>query len=200
MRPTRPYHTKGRTKCQGRPPPKFYLRKIALIILKAERKVPGGLSLGAECYRLSNKKMDEDIRWKQRFNNYKKAFSHLDAAVHEAKMRPLTDLEQQGLVKAFEFTFELAWNVMKDFLTMKGITGIIGSKDAVRYALREGLISDGAIWMRMINDRNHSSHVYDESTKDSLVKNIVEEYHAEFAAFAAKMEELSSCTDYQSIP
>jgi nucleotidyltransferase substrate binding protein (TIGR01987 family) len=139
--------------------------------------------------------MTEDIRWKQRFNNYKKAFSHLDSAVNEAKTRGLSDLEQQGLVKAFELTFELAWNVMKDFLTMRGITGIIGSKDAVRTAFKEGIIADGLIWMKMINDRNEATHIYDESTKDSLVKSIVEEYHAKLAAFAVKMEELSSCTD-----
>jgi nucleotidyltransferase substrate binding protein (TIGR01987 family) len=143
--------------------------------------------------------MDEDIRWRQRFNNYKKAFSHLDAAVNEAKTRGLNDLEQQGLVKAFELTFELAWNVMKDFLTMQGITGIIGSKDSVRNAFKAGIIADGLIWMRMINDRNQSTHIYDEPTKDSLVKSIVEEYHTELAAFAAKMEKLSS-TDYQNIP
>jgi nucleotidyltransferase substrate binding protein (TIGR01987 family) len=144
--------------------------------------------------------MEEDIRWKQRFNNYKKALSHLDAAVSTANTRTLSDLEQQGLVKAFEFTFELAWNVMKDFLTMHGITGIIGSKDAVRYTFKEKLITNGEIWMRMINDRNHSSHIYDESTKESLVKNIIEEYHDEFMAFAIRMEGLSSCTDYQNIP
>jgi nucleotidyltransferase substrate binding protein (TIGR01987 family) len=144
--------------------------------------------------------MDEDIRWKQRFSNYKKALPHLNGAVDAAKTRTLSDLEQQGLVKAFEFTFELAWNVMKDFLTMQGITGIIGSKDAVRYALKAELISAGEVWMRMINDRNRSSHTYDESTKESLVRHIVEAYRGEFAAFAAKMEELSLCTDYQTTP
>jgi nucleotidyltransferase substrate binding protein (TIGR01987 family) len=144
--------------------------------------------------------MDEDIRWKQRFNNYKKALSHLNAAVDAAKTRTLSDLEQQGLVKAFEFTFELAWNVMKDFLTTQGITGIIGSRDSVRFAFKEELIGAGEIWMHMIDDRNHSSHIYDESTKESLVKHIVEAYRGEFTAFAAKMEELSSCTDYQTIP
>jgi nucleotidyltransferase substrate binding protein (TIGR01987 family) len=144
--------------------------------------------------------VDDDIRWKQRFNNYKKSFAHFDAAVHEAKTRALSDLEQQGLVKAFEFTFELAWNVMKDFLTMQGITGIIGSKDSVRHALKEGLISAGEIWMRMINDCNSSSHEYDETTKELLVKNIIDEYQVAFMAFAAKMEGLYSCTDYQNIP
>ncbi|MDR3312384.1 MAG: nucleotidyltransferase substrate binding protein [Spirochaetaceae bacterium] len=144
--------------------------------------------------------MDDDIRWKQRFTNYKKAFSHLDAAVDGAKTRTLSDLEQQGLVKAFEFTFELAWNVMKDFLTMQGITGIIGSKDAVRYAFKVELISGGEVWMRMITDRNRSSPTYDEATKEALVHHIVDAYCGEFTIFSAKMEELSLCTDYQSAP
>jgi nucleotidyltransferase substrate binding protein (TIGR01987 family) len=144
--------------------------------------------------------MDEDIRWKQRFSNYKKALFHLSGAVDVAKSRALSDLEQQGLVKAFEFTFGLAWNVMKDFLTIQGITGIIGSKDAVRHALKAELISGGEVWMQMINDRNRSSHTYDESTKESLVQHIIAAYQGEFAAFLAKMEELSLCTGYQTIP
>ena len=132
--------------------------------------------------------MDEDIRWKQRFENYKKALAQLAAAVNLAEDRALSELEQQGLVKAFEFTFELSWNVMKDFLSMKGITGIIGSKDSVRQTFAEGLIPDGQVWMNMIEDRNAAAHTYDENTKDDIVLKIIQKYYAEFVAFSEKME------------
>lgn len=79
--------------------------------------------------------MQEDIRWKQRFNNYLNAFQTLVEAVDLAKTRPLSNLENQGLIQSFEFTHELAWNVLKDYLEHKGIQGLIGSKDATRAAI-----------------------------------------------------------------
>ena len=84
--------------------------------------------------------MDEDIRWKQRLQNYKKALVTLEKAVELEKIRKLTDLEKQGVIQGFEFTFEMAWNVMKDYLEEQGITGIIGSKGAVRHAFNKELI------------------------------------------------------------
>ncbi len=75
--------------------------------------------------------MRQDIRWKQRFNNYLKALQTLDEATALAQTRALTKLEQQGLIQSFEFTHELAWNVFKDYLANKGIAGLIGSKDAL---------------------------------------------------------------------
>nr|VFJ60551.1 MAG: nucleotidyltransferase substrate binding protein, HI0074 family [Candidatus Kentron sp. DK] len=73
-----------------------------------------------------------DIRWRQRFDNYRRALARLRDAVSLRKKRPLSDLEQQGLIKAFEFTHELAWNVMKDYFEYQGNTSITGSRDAIR--------------------------------------------------------------------
>ncbi|GHU47686.1 nucleotidyltransferase [Spirochaetia bacterium] len=134
--------------------------------------------------------MDEDIRWKQRLENYKKSLAYLAKIVDCAKTRELTGIEQLGIIKAFELTFELAWNVMKDFLTTKGITGIIGSKDSVRFAFQNGLIADGQLWMAMINDRNQTTHTYEEALAELIGKHIIEQYYDEFSAFAAKMEQL----------
>ena len=75
---------------------------------------------------------NQDIRWKQRFANFEKAFITLKKAVLEIK-NP-SDIEKEGTIQRFEFTHELAWNVMKDFLKEKGIQGLIGSKDATRNA------------------------------------------------------------------
>jgi len=134
--------------------------------------------------------MNEDIRWKQRFQNYKKALITLKNAVELAAERELTDLEKQGTIQGFEFTFELAWNVMKDYLEEQGITGIIGSKNAIRHAFNKDIIEDGEIWMDMVKDRNLASHVYDEETAEGLFTAIKNIYYLEFNKLAEKINSL----------
>jgi len=131
--------------------------------------------------------MDEDIRWKQRFQNYRKALATIRNAVELAASRELTDLEKQGMIQGFEFTFELAWNVMKDYLEEQGVTDIIGSKNAIRHAFNKGLIEDGEAWMEMVKGRNLSTHSYDEETAEKLLKTIIENFYGEFDKFAEKM-------------
>jgi len=84
---------------------------------------------------------NQDIRWKQRFANFENAFKVFKIAVEDYQ-NP-SDLEKEGTVQRFEFTHELAWKVMKDFLLEKGLFGIIGSKDATRLAFQNELIDDG---------------------------------------------------------
>lgn len=69
-----------------------------------------------------------DIRWRQRLQSFESAFVHLSDAADLAATRPLSTLEQQGLIQAFEFTHELAWNVLKDYLEAQGFINIVGSK------------------------------------------------------------------------
>jgi len=134
--------------------------------------------------------MTGDIRWKQRLENYKKALITLKSAVELAESRELTDLEKQGLIQGFEFTFEIAWNVMKDYLEEQGITGIIGSKGAIRQAFSNGLIEDGQTWMNMVADRNLASHSYDEETAKNVVAAIINVYYRQFCVFAEKLDRL----------
>lgn len=124
--------------------------------------------------------MAEDIRWKQRFDNYLRAFETLRRAVELAQQRDLSELEQQGLIQGFEFTHELAWNVLKDYLEETGVSGIIGSKGATREAFKNGLISDGESWMEMIKSRNLSSHTYNQDTADEVVANILDLFYPAF--------------------
>ena len=128
--------------------------------------------------------MTQDIRWKQRFNNYLKALQTLDEAYALTQTRDLSRLEQQGLIQSFEFTHELAWNVLKDYLIDQGIAGLIGSKDATRSAFKNGLIIEGDDWMRMIADRNLTSHTYDQATAQAIVDNILARYYPAFKALA----------------
>lgn len=132
-----------------------------------------------------------DIRWKQRFANYRRAFRQLSDAVSLAAERSLTPLEQQGLIKAFEFTHELAWNVMKDYFEYQGNTEITGSRDAIREAFRRGLVTDGDTWMETIKSRNRSSHTYDENTAKQLIEIISTRYITLFEDFQTRMQGLA---------
>ncbi len=134
----------------------------------------------------------KDIRWEQRFANYKKALEQLNFAVALSEERTLSDLEKQGLIQAFEFTHELAWNVIKDYFEYQGNSGITGSRDASREAFNKGLIIDGNGWMEMIQSRNQSSHTYNPETADDIVEKIRKSYSMLFNIFKSKMDELRS--------
>ena len=132
----------------------------------------------------------KDIRWEQRFVNYKRALDQLNRAIDLSHIRDLTELEQQGLIQAFEFTHELAWNVTKDYFEYQGNTNITGSRDATREAFNKGLITDGDGWMEMIKSRNKSSHTYNQETADEIVKKICDDYADLFNNFGQKMKTL----------
>ena len=131
--------------------------------------------------------MSEDIRWKQRFDNYQRALHQLTLAVELSRQRPLSDLEKQGIIQSFEFVHELAWNVLKDFLEYEGIQGIVGSRGAVREAFKRGLIEDGETWMDMIEKRNLSSHTYNLEIALTLVNAIINAYYPAFLALQEEM-------------
>ncbi len=121
-----------------------------------------------------------DVRWKQRFTNYEKAFQTLVEAVALASKRKLSNLEEQGIIQSFEFTHELAWNVLKDYLEHKGFTNIVGSRDATRLAFKNSLIEDGEVWMKMIETRNRTSHTYNMSLAKEMLKDILEQFFPAF--------------------
>lgn len=130
---------------------------------------------------------EQDVRWLQRFSNFKKAFNQLDSAVQLSEARELSDLEKQGLIQAFEYTYELSWNMIRDYFRWQGNTGITGSRDAIREAFANGLIEDGDGWMRMLKDRNRTSHTYNEETAQEILKNILQLYHPLFGALQTRM-------------
>ena len=71
--------------------------------------------------------MEQEIRWKQRVENYENAVNHLEEAIVYFDVNPINKVKE-GIIQRFEFTHELAWKVMKDFLEYEGITGIVGSR------------------------------------------------------------------------
>ena len=99
-------------------------------------------------------------------------------------------IERQGLIQSFEFTHELAWNVMRDYFYYQGNAEIRGSRDATREAFKFDLIKNGEVWMDMIISRNKTSHTYDEDTANEIVENIITHYASLFNDFRKKMIEL----------
>jgi len=132
--------------------------------------------------------MDLDIRWKQRFSNYQKALAQLTKFIDKGD---LNELEEQGLIQAFEYTHELAWNLLRDYLRDQGAQNINGSKDAVRAAFQVGLIEDGETWMDMIKDRNRTSHTYNQVTAEAIATNIKSRFFGLFVELREKMQVLS---------
>lgn len=139
-----------------------------------------------------------DIRWKQRFSNYRKALTQLSRAVEivigqqgkaefeEDKMQYVDDLLKEGLIKRFEYTHQLAWNVMKDYEEYQGQTAIMGSRDATRLALQLNLIAD-AQWMKMIDNWNLTAHTYDSDTANFILEAILKNYYSLFLSFEERM-------------
>ena len=142
----------------------------------------------------------EDIRWEQRFSNYVKALDKLRQTVgyirseveNKETASVLDDIVKQGLIQSFEYTHELAWKVMKDYMTHQGNPNISGSRDATREAFQLELISDGEAWMDMIKSRNLTSHTYDEDTANHIYQQVLKAYYPAFEAFEKVMEEKRS--------
>ncbi|GJM65003.1 nucleotidyltransferase substrate binding protein [Persicobacter diffluens] len=143
----------------------------------------------------------EDIRWKQRFSNFQKALSKLREAIQYLEQKPDFDNDfeseiiKEGIIQRFEYTHELAWNVMKDYAIYQGNTTVGGSRDAIRQAFKLNLITDGKLWMETINSRNQSSHTYNESTAEAIFSQVVATYFPLFEAFESMMEAKKSEED-----
>ena len=119
--------------------------------------------------------MEEDIRWQQRFSNYKKALAQLERFLEKSE---LNELEILGIVQAFEYTFELAWKTLQDLLIYKGFSGISGPKPVSQQAFQDGYIKEGEGWIRMLESRNLASHTYNEEIAARIVSEIRKEYFA----------------------
>ena len=130
--------------------------------------------------------MTADIRWQQRFNNYRQALAQLETFFEPPA---LNEREQQGLIKAFEYTFELGWNTLRDLLRSQGDATLLESRDTLREAFRLGLIADGEAWMLMIQDRNLTSHTYSRSTADAIAANIGERYLLCFQQLSMRLQQ-----------
>lgn len=134
----------------------------------------------------------QDVRWKQRLKNYQDALAQLQKFIDKGE---LSELEQQGLIKAFEYTFELAWKTIKDYLDYQGEKDLYGSRDCIRKAFQIGLIADGETWMDMLGSRNKTSHTYNQETADEISQAVFTDYHPLFLTFRDRMLSLAADGD-----
>ena len=128
---------------------------------------------------------ETDTRWKQRFQNYKKAFGQLRDAL---KIQTPDMLQKQGIIQCFEYTFELAWKTLQDFLIQeKGYTEK-GPRPTLERAFQDGIITDGIVWMDMLKSRNLTSHLYDEQEVEKIYAKVVQDYFVQFKTLCAFFE------------
>jgi nucleotidyltransferase substrate binding protein (TIGR01987 family) len=123
-----------------------------------------------------NEQHPKDIRWRQRFMNFDKAFRQLDSACQNHQQ--LDDLSKEGLIQRFEYTFELAWKTLKDYLEAEGETDQT-PRAVIKKSFQIGLINNGEIWMDMLAKRNLMAHTYNEETFQEVMNLIVHHYHTE---------------------
>ena len=130
---------------------------------------------------------NKDVRWIQRFANYNKALQQLSRFIEKGE---LNEFEVQGIIKCFEYTYELAWNMIKDFYESQGEMNIQGSRDAIRLAFKRGLIEAGEIWMKMVKSRILTSHTYNEEIAEEISDAIYKEYYPVFVELQKKFMSL----------
>lgn len=132
--------------------------------------------------------MTEDIRWKQRFNHYANALNWLKQSINRTD---LDFMQQAGAIQFFEMCCELSWKLMKDYLEEQGYTDVASPRAAIKQAFNSGLITDGHSWLKLLVDRNLSTHVYDEETADRIYQMASVEYYPLFAELYQKFTELN---------
>ena len=116
-----------------------------------------------------------DIRWKQRFDNLQRAYQRLLWALEIHQQDPDNDLIRMAVIKAYEFTFELSWKTLKDFLAYNGIDAKL-PREVLKQAFATGLVIDGQLWIDMLEERNLMAHTYDDATARKAVDQIQERY------------------------
>lgn len=128
----------------------------------------------------------EDIRYKQRFDNYQKAFLKLKDAL---AIDELSEIEKAGVIQYFEITFELAWKLMKDYLLFLGYS-VNSPRDSIKRAFSIELISNGDEWLNALTDRNLTVHTYNQDEADAIFKRIKENYYPLLESLYLKFKEL----------
>jgi nucleotidyltransferase substrate binding protein (TIGR01987 family) len=122
--------------------------------------------------------MKNDIRWRQRFEN----FEHASGLLREALAidpSEMSDLEKEGVVQRFEYTFELAWKTLKDYLVYSGVVfDQITPRSVIKQAFAAKIIVDGRTWIDVLEQRNLMSHTYDKEIFEAVFGSISQQYVA----------------------
>ena len=130
----------------------------------------------------------EEIRWQQRFSNYQRALARLEEGVETVSKNNVSDLEKEGLVQRFEYTFELAWKTLQDLLVFKGYSDITGPNPVLEQSLKDGYLEDEKGWRAMKKSRELTSHTYDSETAEAITSKIVESFHTLLKALEVRLQ------------
>lgn len=128
------------------------------------------------------------MRWQQRFANFNKALAKLTQAVELAKKEELSELEIEGLIQRFEYTYELAWKTLQDYIKDIGILDINGPSKVLQESLKMGLITDSEGWVKLKKGREKTSHTYDPETALEIKELILDTFYQLFLNLQQKLE------------
>lgn len=117
--------------------------------------------------------MENNSRWQQRLGDFENALSRLNEALTR---KSFDELEKDGVIQRFEFTFELAWKTLKDYLEDQGFADVSSPKKVLRKAFQENLFTDDDLWLKMLADRNSLSHLYKKEMSENVFENIKNNY------------------------
>lgn len=132
-------------------------------------------------------------RWLERLETYKKAMARLTETVLLYTHQSLSPLEKDGMVQRFEYTQELAWKLLKNYIEYQGASQkLTGSRDVIRQGVASGLLSDPDTWFDMLESRNTTSHVYDEQTEADVLDKIISQYYPVLNRLKETMEQIAA--------
>ena len=150
--------------------------------------------------RANNRIMEQqaDIRWIQRYTNFHRACQRLlEVTEADRFLEDLSELEQEGLVQRFEYTFELAWKVLQDLLTFKGYEFMAGPNGTLKMAFEDGLTADHDAWRQMMKARNKLTHVYDEEEVRVVLGLIFHDYAPILKKLDETLDSLTKKEEYR---
>jgi len=132
-------------------------------------------------------------RWQQRFENFTKAFLLLESTFQGKELTQFSDLEKEGIVQRFEYTFELAWKTLKDYLEASGVVlPQITPKQVLKEAFSAKIIANATSWSQMLESRNMASHTYDKKKCEALVELIAISFLPELKEMFATFQKLDT--------
>lgn len=131
-------------------------------------------------------------KWMERLTIFKNAIERLTEVIKLREQRPLSQFENDSLIKRFEFCYEMAWKLMMSYEKENGASELLGSKDVIRRAHASSLIDNGEAWLEMVDNRNKTSHLYDEEMAKDVIDEINHTYYPLFLELLKKMEGIAN--------
>lgn len=131
-------------------------------------------------------------KWQERLGAFEKALARLTEVIEISQQRSLNQFECDSLIKRFEFSYEMAWKLMMSYEKENGVAELLGSKDVIRRAFKMSLIDNGEAWLEMIDDRNKTSHLYDEEMAADITDEIINTYYPLFNTLHDKFSKIAN--------